>query len=215
MIESTSKTVAVFFDGFFFHQDAAVDNSRNKKLRDQGVVVLRFQEDGCPTLNDCTRIPVSKGICYQDFLNEIKQYFTGNNCPIRDMISTECISDEEILNKACTAGSSNYLVRGHLVNYIEEALLIDDKPKTNSKNYRNCRACLQRNQFTAKEILLYAFTKRLFDSSPRKRKNTNVPSITNDDIELLSRIIEFFCKNTPYDHSFLKQALIAKINSIL
>lgn len=214
LIESISKTVAVFYDGSFFHQDESKDNSINKALSDQGIIVLRFQEEGCPTLSNCISIPVEKGIHYQDFLNVINKYFTSSNCPIRDIISTEYIDSEEILRNACIAGSSNYLVRGHLLNYIENALLTADKPKTDSKIYRNCKACLQRNQFTDKEILLYAFTKRLYDSSPRKRRSTDVPSVTNDDIELLSQIIDFFYKNTPNDHIFFKEILIAKINDI-
>lgn len=215
LIESISKTVAIFFDGSFFHQDPVKDNSINKHLKDQGVIVLRFQEEGCPTLNNCISIPVKKGICYQDFLIEINQYFSSSDCPICDIISAEYIDEDEILRNACIAGSSNYLVRGHLLKYIENALLTADKPKTNSKIYRNCKACLQRNQFTDKEILLYAFTKRLYDSSPRKKRNIDAPSITNDDIELLCQIIEIFCKNTPYDYGTFKKTLIARINDLL
>ena len=215
LIENISKTIAVFFDSSFFHQDKDRDNRINKQLRDQGVVVLRFQEEGCPTLNDCISIPVQKGICYQDFLIEINQYFTSSDCPICDIISTEYIDNEEILSNARTAVSRSSLVRGHLLNYIGTALSTANKPKTTSKIYRNCKTCFQRNQFTDKESLLYAFTKRLYDSSPQKRRNIDVPSITNDDIELLFRIIEFFYKNTPYNHSVFKETLIANINDRL
>ena len=51
-------------------------------------------------------------------------------------------------------------------------------------------------------MLLYTFTKILFDSSPRKKRNIDVASPTNDDIELLSQIIKEFYKNTPYDHIY-------------
>lgn len=215
LIKSIDKTIAIFYDGAFFHQDATRDNKINENLTNQGVLVIRFREEGSPTVNNCISVFVKSGTCYQDFLNKINQYFTNNECPIKNMISTECVNFEKILKNAIATGSTNYLVRNHLLNYIENALLIEDKPETKSKIYRNCKACLQRNQFTAKETLLYAFTKRLFDSSPRKKRNIDAPSVTNDDIELLSKIIESFMNNTPYDRNTFKETLIERINNIV
>lgn len=215
LIENAYQTVAVFFDGAFFHQDTSADNRINVALRDQNIVVLRFREEGCPPIDNCINIPVKKGIYHQDFLIQINQFFRSPQCPICKIISTEDIDNEKILSDACISGSSNYLVRGHLLNYIENALVTADKPKTNSKIYRNCKACFQRNQFTDKEELLYAFTKRLYDSSPRKRRDIDVPSMTNDDIELLSQIIKVISTNTPYDQTSLKEILINKINTLI
>lgn len=219
LIENISKTIAIFYDGSFFHQDVSKDNNINKKLKvqDPGIIILRFREEGCPKLNDydCINIPVPKGISYQDFLDEIDRYFKSCECPINDIISPEDIDHEEILNSSRIAGSSNYLVRAHLLKYIENALLTTDKPKTNSKIYRNCKACLQRNQFTDKEQLLYAFTKRLYDSSPRTKRDIDAPSMTNDDIELLTYIIQSIFKNTPYNHDSFKKNLIAQINDMI
>lgn len=211
LIECTKKVIAIFYDGQAFHQDAEKDDSVSRILIDKGVVVIRFREDGCPPINLGISIPVRKGINYQEFLNEINRYFTREECPIRDLISAHDFDSCDIIEKASEAGSSAYLRREHLLNYIEAAIFKDGKPNTKSNIYRNAKAKLQRNLFTKKETLLYAFTKRLFDSSPRKKRSIDEPSSTNDDIELLSQIIKSFYKNTPYDNNEFKNSLVKKI----
>ena len=215
LIENISKTIAVFFDGSFFHQDSEKDNSINAALKDQDIVVLRFREEGCPSIENCINISVAKSISYQDFFSQIDQYFSSNECPIGDILSTDDIDKDEILINACLSGSSRYLARNHLVNYIENNLAAENNPESNSKISLNCKSCLQRNLFTDKEALLYAFTKRLYNSSPRKKRNIDAPSPTNDDIELLSKIIESLFSNTPYDRVYFKETLISKINNML
>lgn len=214
MIEHLSKKIAIFFDGYFYHQDSSKDNTVNRKLTDHDIIVLRFREDGCPIVENCISISVKKAIKDKDFLLDIKQYFKSNKCPIYSMISNAHMDDEEILFNAKQSASSNYMVRGHLLSYIENALLIDDKPKTNSTIYRNCKACYQRKKFTKKECLLFAFAKRLFDLNPRKRRDIDEPSIINDDVCLLSKIIDIFYQNTALDKNEFKKKLTSKINEL-
>ena len=219
LVKFTDIQVAIFYDGAYFHSYPSTlkrDNEFNQFLTQNNVLVFRFREKGCPALTEHMNLSVIEVNTADEacFVTQCIEPFFLNTFKTFGYDSIKPYDINKLLVESRVSSSCRYTSKKHLVDFISECVFTEKRIDTNSKISRNSKGCFQRNKFTDKEQLLYAFTKRLYDSVPRKRRNIDAPSTTNDDIELLFQIIEVVYANTAYNHSDFKELLTTKINNL-
>lgn len=219
LVNFSGMQIAIFYDGAYFHSDPLVlkrDNEFNQFLTQNNVHIFRFREAGCPSLTNHPNLSVIE-VNTDDESCFVKQYvepFFLNTFKAFGYDSVKPYDIDKLLVESRVSSSCRYTTKKHLVDFISECVYTEKRIDTNSQISHNSKSCLQRNKFTSKERLLYAFVKRLYDPVPRKRRNIDAPSATNDDIELLFQVIEVVYENTAYNHNDFKEFLTAKINNL-
>lgn len=214
-----NRKIAIFYDGAYYHSKSSSlnrDNEVNQKLNEENFSIYRFREKGCPGIDTYANMEVVTVDVKntKDFLDNVVHPFFCEKFAAWGLDIKESYDDDWIISRAKISSSSRYRIKRHLLDYIEECIMKEEKTTSSSKSYRNCKKIISNNGFSKNEQLLYGFVKRLYDRNTRKHKIDVEASLFNDDIVLLKQIIDVIYLSTAYDKKVFKAQMIKLLNDL-